>query len=399
MHPSESIRSAKGRELEGKLIVLGMTGSIAAVESFELVRELIRHGAQVQVVMTPEAQRLMTPEAMEFASGRPVVTRLTGATEHVSLLGDYPGRADMLLVSPCTANTLSKMALGIDDTPVTTMATLAIGTHTPVLVAPAMHLTMYENEAVQRNVQALRDMGVELVGPIMLGKKARVASVEEILERVLVRFSPGDLRGRSVLVIGGSTEEPVDSVRVLTNTGTGATAVHLVQAARRRGAEVELWTGRMSVPVPAGLAHRTFRTVEELVDMVDEVDHDVVIVPASLSDYAPQKVEGKMPSGRKVVELKLRPLPKVLPLLRPHARVLVGFKAEVGVTPKELLKRARARMKEHGLDVIVANDLGNVIQESTQATIITADGRTREHQGTKHDLADAVLDEAVKVLG
>jgi len=399
MHPSETIRFAKGRELEGKLIVLGMTGSIAAVESFELVRELIRHGAEVQVVMTPEAQRLMTPEAMEFASGRPVITRLTGATEHVSLLGDYPGRADMLLLSPCTANTISKMALGIDDTPVTTMATLAIGTHTPMLVAPAMHLAMYENAAVQRNVQTLRDMGVELVGPVLQGKKARVASVEEIVERVLARFSKGDLCGRRVLVIGGSSEEPIDSVRVVSNTGTGATAVEIARAARERGAEVELWAGRMSVPVPPGLTVRSFRTVEDLIGMVSEVDHDVVIVPASLSDYAPTKVDGKMPSGKSSVDLRLRPLPKVLPLLRPRTKVLVGFKAEVGVSPAVLSKRAVSRLKEYGLDIVVANDLQDVGQASTKAVIITAEGRRRKHEGTKRGLADAVLDEVVKVLG
>ncbi len=399
MHPSETIRFAKGRELEGKLIVLGMTGSIAAVESFELVRELIRHGAEVQVVMTPEAQRLMTPEAMEFASGRAVITKLTGATEHVSLLGDYPGRADMFLVSPCTANTISKIALGIDDTPVTTMATLAIGTHTLMLVAPAMHLAMFENAAVQRNVLALKDMGVELVGPVLVGKKARVASVEEIVDKVLAMFSKGDLCGRKVLIIGGSSEEPVDSVRVVSNTGTGATAAEMVRVARQRGAEVELWAGRMSVPVPTGIPVRSFRSVEDLVGMVGEVDHDVVIVPASLSDYAPTKIAGKMPSGKTSVDLELHPLPKVLPLLRPRTKVLVGFKAEVGVSPAVLSKRAVSRLKEYGLDMIVANDLEDVGQGSTKAIIITADGGRKKYEGDKRGLADAVLDEAVKVLG
>jgi len=134
-----------------------------------------------------------------------------------------------------------------------------------------------------------------------------------------------------VLVIGGSSEEPLDSVRVVSNTGTGATAVEIARAARERGAEVELWAGRMSVPIPPGLAVRSFRTVEDLMGIVSEVDHDVVIVPASLSDYAPTKMDGKMPSGRGSVDLKLRPLPKVLPLLRPRTKVLVGFKAEVGV--------------------------------------------------------------------
>ena len=399
MHPSDSIRSAKGRQLEGRRIVLGMCGSIAAVESFDLVRELIRYGAEVHVVMTPEAEKLMTPCTMEFASGHPVITALTGAVEHVSLLGDYPGRADLLLVSPCTANTLSKMALGIDDTPVTTMATIAIGSRIPVLVAPAMHLAMFENAAVQRNLRTLREMGVEMIGPVVRGKKARVASVDEIAGRVLAALSKGDLKGRRVLVIGGSSEEMIDSVRVVTNTGTGETAVQIARAAQERGAEVELWAGRMSVPLPAGIEHRSFRGVEDLLEMVDEVDHDAVIVPASLSDYAPVRAEGKVPSGKRSWTIELLPLTKVLPALRGHTRVLVGFKAEVGVGRKELVDRARSRLVEHGLDVIVANDLKDVGPERTRAVVITADGGQWQHEGTKRELAEKVLDEVVKVLG
>jgi phosphopantothenoylcysteine decarboxylase/phosphopantothenate--cysteine ligase len=133
--------------------------------------------------------------------------------------------------------------------------------------------------------------------------------------------------------------------------------------------------------------------------MVGEVDHDVVIVPASLSDYAPTKIAGKMPSGKTSVDLGLHPLPKVLPLLRPRTKVLVGFKAEVGVSPAVLSKRAVSRLKEYGLDMIVANDLEDVGQGSTKAIIITADGGRKKYEGDKRGLADAVLDEAVKVLG
>jgi phosphopantothenoylcysteine decarboxylase/phosphopantothenate--cysteine ligase len=398
MHPSEAIRSSNGTELEGRRIVLGITGSIAAVESFELVRVLVRHGADVRVVMTPEAIRLVTPYAMEFASGHPVVTELTGAVEHIDLLGDYPGRADMLLVSPCTANTLSKMALGIDDTTVTTMATVAIGSRVPVLVAPAMHLAMYEHPAVRENLARLETMGVRFVGPMVEGKKARVATVTEIIDRVLSSFVPGDLAGKRVLVIGGSSEEPIDRVRVITNTGTGETAVAIAQAAVGRGAMVELWAGRMSVTVPSGITVRTFRTVGDLLSMVEQVDHDAVIVPASLSDYTPIEAKGKIPSDEASLELKLRPLPKVLPALRSKTKVLVGFKAEVDLTEAKLVLKARARMSEYGLDMIVANDLGNVGEGRTKAVVITSNGKKRKFTGSKAELADLVLDGVVKAL-
>jgi phosphopantothenoylcysteine decarboxylase / phosphopantothenate---cysteine ligase len=399
MHPSETIRGAKGRQLESKRIVLGMTGSIAAVESFELVRELIRHGADVQVVMTAEATKLMTPCTMEFASGHRVITELTGATEHISLLGDYSERADLLLVSPCTANTISKMALGIDDTPVTTMATVAIGSKLPVLIAPAMHLAMYEHPAVQKNVEALKGMGAVFIGPTVLGKKARVATVEEIVDRVIAQFARGDLKGRKVLIIGGSSEEPIDQVRVISNTGTGETAVLMAQAAAERGAEVELWTGRMQVPVPAGLKRRSFRRVEDLFPMLETIDHDAVIVPASLSDYAPVEAKGKIPSGRKELEIKLKGLPKVLPALRKKTAVLVGFKAEIGLAEKELVRRARVRLDEYHLDIMVANDLNNVVPARTKAVLITAKGAQTPFEGSKRELADRVLDEVLKVLG
>ncbi|KQM11832.1 hypothetical protein AOA80_05630 [Methanomassiliicoccales archaeon RumEn M1] len=391
MHPSEGIRSAKSRLLEGKRIVLGITGSIAAVECFELARELIRHGADVQAVMSPEAMRLVTPDAMHFATGHEVITALDGRTQHVDLLGGYDDHADLLLISPCTANTLSKMALGIDDTAVTTMATVAIGGGIPVLVAPAMHASMLNHPAVRKNMDSLRDMGVEFIGPRMEEKKAKVAPVEEIVASTIRRLGPMDLAGRRVLVIGGASEEPIDDVRVITNRSTGETAVQLAVAAWLRGADVELLSGRMSYPVPSFVTKREFRRVADLLDMVGE--RDVVIVPAALSDYAPAPSEGKVSSSLEALEIKLTPVPKVLPALRPGARFLVGFKAEVGLSEDELLLRARRRLEEHGLDLIVANDLGDVSKGRTKAFILRPDGSHERYEGTKSGLADRILDE------
>jgi phosphopantothenoylcysteine decarboxylase/phosphopantothenate--cysteine ligase len=303
----------------------------------------------------------------------------------------------MLLIAPCTANTISKMALGIDDTPVTTMATVAIGSRTPVLVAPAMHLAMFENPAVKENVKTLESMGIGFVGPVVRDKKARVATIDEIVERVLAALGPNDLKGKRVLIIGGSTEEPIDQVRMVSNTGTGESAVLLALAATRRGASVELWTGRMTFPVPQTVTRRTFRTVEDLMGMLDSVDHDAVIVPASLSDYAPKARSGKIPSGERELRISLCPLPKVLPALRSRTTALVGFKAEIDVAPAELVRRARSRLEEHELDLIVANDLRDVGSGKTRAVLITADGEV-SFEGAKSDLANRVLDVVVKVL-
>mgnify|MGYP005834188273 CR=1 FL=1 len=394
MHPSASIRSLKSRALEGKRIVLGITGSIAAVESFELARELIRHGAEVHTVMTPEALKLVTPWAMQFATGNEVVTEIDGRVQHVSLLGDYPDKADLLLIAPCTANTLSKVALGIDDTTVTTMATVALGSGVPVLVAPAMHLAMFNHPMVRQNTKVLGEMGVEFIGPHTVGKKARIASVEDIVMAVLRRLGRRDLEGKRILVIGGSSEEPIDRIRVVTNNGTGETAVRMATAAFLRGADVELWAGRMLVPVPQFLKSRRFTRVEDLLDMVEDIDHDAVIVPAALSDYAPVAVKDKIPSGRKELEVKMKGLPKVLPAVRKKAGVVVGFKAEVGVSEQELVRRARVRLEEHRLDMIVANDFTDVREGVTKAILVTAESEV-PFEGSKSDLSDRVLDEVL----
>lgn len=396
MHPSESIKCTKSTILSGKRIILGITGSIAAVESLELARELIRHGAEVHAVMTPEAQKIITHYTMEFATGNPVITGIDGKVQHVSLLGDFPDKADMLLIAPCTANTISKIAVGIDDTPVTTMATTAMGSKVPIMIAPAMHSSMFMHPVVQKNVQTLKDLGVDFVGPHMEGKKARLATTDEIEGNVIRKLGKGDYRGKRVLIIGGSSEEPIDDMRIITNKGTGETAVQLALAAFEREADVELWMGRALVPLPSFIPTKRFQTVGDLLKMIEGVDHDIVIVPAALSDYAPERSPGKISSGKETLVLSLNRCPKVLESLRKKKCVLVGFKAESGVGEKELEKRATARLRSAGLDMIIANDLKDVSQKETKVVIVSRN-KKKIASGPKRDVADSILDEVARV--
>jgi len=398
MHPSEALRGTRSKVLEGKRIVLGITGSIAAVECFELARELIRHGAQVHAVLSEDAAKLVTPWTMEFATGNPVIEVIDGKVQHVSLLGDVPDRADLLLIAPCTANTISKVACGINDTAVTTMATTALGSGVPVMIAPAMHLSMYQNPMVRRNVEALAKIGVEFIGPRVQDKKAKVAGTEEIVASVARRIGKGDYRGKKVLIIAGSSEEPIDEMRVITNRGTGETGVLMAQAAFLRGAEVELWMGRCLVPIPAHLHVKRFSSVGELLTLVRKVEQDIAIVPAALGDYAPEKAKGKIPSGKGELVLRLGPLPKVLDALRPKVKVLVGFKAEHGVGEGELASRAKARAASVPLDIVVANDLKDVGAEGTKVLIIGPGGKALRFKGKKAELAEKVLDEILALI-
>ncbi len=190
MHPIANIRGSASDHLAGRRIVLGISGSIAAVKCVELARELTRHGAEVHAVMSGAAQGIITADAMEFATGNPVITKLTGAVEHVALLGDVPERADLLLIAPATANTVGKMAWGIDDTVVTTFATVAFGTGVPVVVAPAMHDAMMRNKPVQRNIETLvNDLGVTWVEPKVEEKKAKLAEPDAIVDAVIHRLA------------------------------------------------------------------------------------------------------------------------------------------------------------------------------------------------------------------
>lgn len=397
MHPSESLRGSKSKSLSGKRIVLGITGSIAAVECFELARELIRHGANVQAVMSEEAMNLVTPWTMEFATGNEVIDVIDGRVQHVSLFGDVPDKADLLLIAPCTANTISKIACGIDDTPVTTMATTALGSKVPIIIAPAMHLTMFTNPIIQQNVEKLKNAGIEFLGPKVEGKKAKIADNAEIVMAVQRRLSKNDFRGKRVLVIGGSSEEPIDEMRVITNRGTGETAVELARAVYQRGADVELWMGRCSVPLPTFLPLRRFTTVASLIDMAKDIDHDIVLVPAALADYAPEPQPGKIASGKKELTLNMKAVPKVLDAIRRQKVKLIAFKAERGVGEAELVKRAQARLDSVPLEMIVANDLHDVKPGETKIIMLRQNGRRSKACGSKVSVANDILDETLRI--
>jgi len=389
MHPSEEIYCEKSSKLKGRTIVMGITGSVAASECFATIRELIRHGASVIPVLTESATKFVTPMMMEFASGNKPITELTGATEHVNLMGGSD--ADVFVIYPATANTISKIANGIDDTTVTSMATVALGSGVPIAIAPAMHDAMFRNPAVQRNVGYLRTLGVTFIGPKIDGPRAKVASKEQVIATIFRLMSKDDLQGKRVLVIGGRSEEPIDSMRMVTNRSTGLMAVKIAERAFERGADVEMWMGGCSVPLPEYIPIKRFDTVSDLISMVDSIDHDIVIVPAALADFTPaEKATGKI-SSDKAIDMRLEPVPKVLPLIRKKCQTVIGFKAESGLTSDELVKRARSRIDAYDLSAVIANDIDSAGKSSSSAIIVTKDGQ-KNITGPKENIADSILD-------
>ncbi|MCQ2056508.1 MAG: bifunctional phosphopantothenoylcysteine decarboxylase/phosphopantothenate--cysteine ligase CoaBC [archaeon] len=393
MHYTNSIYCEKSRKLEGKTIVVGITGSIAALECFATIRELIRNGAKVIPVLTQSATNFITPLSIEYASGSRPITEFTGKSEHINVMNS----ADIYVIYPATANTISKIANGIDDTTVTSMATVALGSNIPIVVAPAMHSSMFVNSAVQKNIEMLKRYGVIFADPRIEEMKAKIVSRETLVETVVRLTSRNDLKGKKVLVIGGRSNESIDSMRIITNRSTGLMAVELAKCAFERGADVNLWMGECNVSLPDFIPTERFDTVDELIEMCDEIHHDIVIVPAALSDFSPSvKVKGKVSSNSKI-ELVLNPLPKILPLICKKCKNVIGFKAESKLTNDELVNKSKLKINEYGLSAIVANDISSVGKISTSVIIVTK-SFSKNISGTKANIANAIMDFCLEKL-
>ncbi len=408
VHPSRAIRGRTTRLLEGRRILLGVSGSIAAIEVPKIARELIRHGADVWAVMSPEAGRIISPEALEFATGHPPVERLSGNVEHVTMLGPGEGRADLYLIAPATANTIAKIAHGIDDTAVTSCASVALGGGVPLLLAPAMHSMMGQNPAVRESLAKLRGWGVEvLFGPSVEGEE-KIAAPDEVAAAVLHRLAAGPWQGRKVLVVGGASRESIDAVRSLTNESSGATAVALATQAHYRGARVELWAGAVSVPIPSWVPVVPWRGVEGLLDLArhrraDLAEFAAILVPAALSDFTLQPRRGKVRSrGQRALILSLLRAPKVLPELRqgaPPPTLLVAYKLLASASPQALEREGRALAEETGADWVVANDVATMGAAETAALVLPRGEPRRWIRGPKAEVAGKLLDDLGRSLG
>jgi phosphopantothenoylcysteine decarboxylase/phosphopantothenate--cysteine ligase len=407
MHPSRAIRGRATQLLDGRRIVLGITGSIAAVEVPKIARELIRHGADVRAVMSPDAARIITPEAVEFATGHPAVLRLSGNVEHVTLLGPGEGRADLYLIAPATANTIAKIAHGIDDTAVTSCASVALGGGVPILLAPAMHSLMGGNPAIRESREKLAKWGVSfLFGPRTEGEE-KVASPDEIAAAVIHALATGPWRARRITVIGGAARESIDAVRSVTNESSGATAVAWATQAFYRGADVELWAGALEVPVPAWIPMHRWRGVADLLDLARRRRADLaragaIVVPAALSDFTLPAAPGKIASrGREGLRLELTRAPRVLPALRklaPPPTRLVAYKLLAGATESLLEQEGRRLQEETGADWVVANDSKTMGATETAALVLPRGQARRWLRGPKAEVAGKLLDDLGREL-
>ncbi len=367
-HPSLDIVGTYGSELSGKRIVLCVAGSVAVYKAIELARLLMRHGGDVVCVESFAATKLIKPDYFKWATGNEVITKLTGDLEHIDV-ADYR-RSDLIIVYPGTANTLGKLANGIDDTPVSTVLTVGFGSRIPIVMGLAMHAAMYDNRAVRKNIDFLKGK-VDFVSPVMIEGKAKAAEPEDVLQFVLKKFGYSSvLHKKRILMTAGPTVEYIDPVRVITNLSTGKTGVLLASELVSAGAKVTLVYGPGTVPPPSGAKVIPVKTTKEMFDAVKKEmkkKFDVVILAAAASDYTVQNYSKlKIKSSQKSLLIKLKQAPKIIDHIKKWQKdvFLVGFKAETNISRKKLEESARKKMKEVKADLIIANDIGIKYQKN-----------------------------------
>jgi len=395
----------------GKKIVLGVTGSIAAYKAAYLASTLTQADAQVDVVMTDSATRLVAPLTFQSLTQRPVhvdMFRLIENAEitHVSL----GANADVVVIAPATANTIAKMAHGLADD---LLSTTVLAARCPIIVAPAMDAGMYESPATRENVTKLRERGVVVVEPEtgrlasgMVGQ-GRLADLEEIVGRIRwVLGQNGDLAGTSILVTAGGTQEPIDPVRVITNRSSGKMGYAIADAALDRGARVTLVSAPTAIRPPAGVEYVPVTTAAEMraAVLAKLGVVDALVMAAAVADFRVEQVaEQKIKRGDKGLQLTLVPNPDILAETAGQdggkAPVRVGFAAE----SDRLVERAREKLLRKKLDLIVANrvDLDGTVFGSDLNEVVMLDSEGHEIEvklAPKLEVAHQILDQVSRLL-
>lgn len=412
-HPSKDIKSTLGTALLNKKIVLCVTASVACYKSIDLARLLMRHGAEVVVVMSKTVEQFISKDYFVWATGNKVVSDLTGDLEHI-LLADY-GKSDLVVVYPSTANTIGKFANGIDDTPPTSVLSVAMGSKIPIVIAPAMHESMYDNDIIKENIAKLEKNNVVFVNPKIEEGKAKIADTEPVLlsiikilnrdrffsinedtkgadksaekipfvkksEKTIFETKDSDtknfFKGKKILISLGSTVEYIDPIRTISNTSSGKMGISLVKNAIKLESDVTMIKGIVThchdkiVDGQTNGPHSKFKEInvktsqqmrDAIVNELNSSKYDLVILAAAVSDFRPSgfssaKINSVMPS----LTLTLVPTSKIVNEIKGVCRdlFLVAFKAEFGVPVDVLLQKSYKKIVEADADLVVANDVG-----------------------------------------
>lgn len=390
-------------------VVLGVSGGIAAYKAPDLVRRLQDAGAAVRVILTPNAARFVSPLSLAAVSNHPVIVEQWGDSSHGGVDHIELARwCDVLLVAPATANVIAKFAVGIADDALTTYALAHRG---DVIVAPAMNSFMLAHPTVTQNLNTLRARGVDVIEPdwglLACGDEGagRMPDAPVLVERVRAHFVKKDLDGKSILVTAGPTREAIDPVRYISNRSSGKMGYAIAEAARRRGANVTLVSGPVSLPVPNGVAFSRVTSAAEMhFTVLGALPQQIIVKAAAVADFAPPQVADrkiKKERGREELTLALRKTPDILEALakvRPRPFV-VAFAAETN----DVADNAKKKLDAKSADLIVANDVSDTSigfdSDQNEVLIIARDGKSvKIARAPKIVVANRILDEVVKRL-
>lgn len=403
----------RAHPLRGRTVVVAVGGGIAAYKAVELVRLLTRADAHVRVVMTPRAREFVGPLTFQALSGRPVMTDLFDLTQE-SEIGhiQVADRADLVIVAPATANVLARMAAGMADCPVTAVV---LATRAPVLVAPSMNVNMWQNRITQANVRRLVEVaGMHVVGPdagflaCRWTGPGRLAEPADIVEAAAHLLTPRDLAGRRVVVTAGPTHEAIDPVRFVGNRSSGRMGYAVARAAARRGAAVQLVSGPTALEAPLGVERALVQSARAMAAATEAAaaGADCVVMAAAVADFRPaseaaHKIKKRALAAAHAIELAKNPdILAELGAAREGARpLLVGFAAET----ENLVAEARAKLADKRCDLVVANDVSQADAgfsvETNRVVLVEAGGERELPLMSKDEVAHAILDRVVELLG
>lgn len=388
--------------LKDRRVVLGVTGSIAAYKALEVLRRLKKEGADVWVVMTRNAQKFITPISFQTLSSHPVATGSfvpsPDPLPHINLATG----CDLILVVPATANILSKAASGIGDD---LLSTILIATTKPVVFAPAMHETMWQNPIIKQNVTRLKERGYRFIEPetgelasgtLGTGRLAPVETIVQVIAGILTASK--SWAGRSVIVTAGRTEEPIDPIRVITNRSSGRMGFELARLLKDRGAKVKLIAGKTSVEPPPGIEIERVTTSDEMLTAVEKNLQKTVLVlmAAAVSDFRPEFQSPTKAKGKEL-PLILKRTEDILARISKNKdkKIIVGFSLET----EDGIARAKNKLTTKNLDMIVANPVESLESDTSQATLIFRNGTVKELPLLlKSALAEIIIDEIEKLL-
>ncbi len=399
------IYGTKGTQLQGRRLLIGVTGSIAAIEVPHLVREIIRYSGDPIVVLSNEATRLVAKDALTWCMDKEPITTISGRSEHIKWIAHPDFKVDLYIMCPATANSISKLANGIADGPVTLTALAAFGAGIPILIVPAAHTVLLDNPITERNIKNLKEQNVYFLENVEEENKYKFPPLQEFMQKIFDLIEPTDsiLFGKKFLITGGATREYLDDVRFLSNPSTGLSALRIAQALQVRGALVKLILGEGNkLSFKANIETILVSSTEEMYRKVREelinTSYDGFISVAAVSDYKPSYQAGKIPSKKEKLTIELTPTIKIIEKIKQEFPELyiIAFKAEVGIEKEELIRRGRELLDKYKLQMVCANWVGEPekgFASETNELIVIRDKTSEMHlKGSKTVLGQKITE-------